>query len=89
VRIRKPEASDVMDIDESLLDVVPVRPEHASQLDGCTHTCKHIPVTLDDGKPIAIYPVRFVNLSKEKAMNAALCRECYVRLPRENQLSTN
>jgi hypothetical protein len=78
-----------MKIDESLLDVVPVRPKHASQMSGCTHTCSHVPTALEDGKPIMIYPVRFVNLSKGKAMNAALCRECYVRLPRENQIAKN
>lgn len=78
-----------MEIDELLLDVVAVRPEHASQMGGCTHTCRHVPATLEEGKPIMIYPVRFMNLSKGKTMNAALCRECFVRLPRESQIAKN
>jgi hypothetical protein len=78
-----------MELDELLLDVAPVRPEHASKLEGCTHTCRHIPAKLDEGELIPIYTVRFISLSKQKAMNAALCRECYVRLPRENQISEN
>jgi hypothetical protein len=77
-----------MDIDELLLGVVPVRPEHSSELGSCTHTCKHIPVTLEEGKAITAYPVRIVNQSN-KTISAALCRECFVRLPRENQISEN
>jgi len=72
-----------MEIDD-LLDVVPVRPEHLTKMSGCTHTCKHIPVALEKGKPIVIYPVRF-NLSKDRVTEAALCRECYVR----NQAAKN
>jgi hypothetical protein len=67
-----------MEIDELLLDVVPVRPEHASQMHGCTHTCRHVRATLEEGKPVIIYPLRF-NLSQGDALEAALCRECYVR----------
>ena len=77
-----------MELNELVLNVVPVRPEHTPQLEGCSHTCRHIPATLDEGKPIRIYPVRFISLSK-KPMNAALCRECYVRLPRENEIFKN
>lgn len=73
-----------MEIDELLFDFLPVRPEHASQMGGCTHTCRHVPATLEEGKPIMIYPVRF-NLSKGDAIEAALCRECYVR----NQVARN
>jgi hypothetical protein len=73
-----------MEIDELLLAVMPVRPEHASQMDGCTHTCRHLQAQLEDGKPTIIYPVRF-DLSEGRAMKAALCRECYVR----NQVAKN
>jgi hypothetical protein len=78
-----------MELDESRLEIVPVRLEHAAEVEGCTHYCTHVSATLDKGEPIAIYPVRFVNASKRAGINAALCRECYMRLPRENQISKN
>lgn len=77
-----------MDIDDLLLGVVPVRPEHSSALGSCTHTCKHIPAALEEGKTITTYSVRIVNQSN-KMIRAALCRECFVRLPSENLLSKN
>ena len=67
-----------METNESLLDVVPVRPEHASQVPGCTHTCKHVSGNLEEGKSVTIYRLR-LSLSKGKAIETALCRECYVR----------
>jgi hypothetical protein len=77
-----------MSKDDLLLELVPLLPEHSSEMEGCTHTCRHIPAILDEGRSIRIYPVRLVN-AEEKAISAALCRECFVRLPRENQICNN
>ena len=67
-----------MKIDESLLAMVPVRAEHLSKMPGCTHSCRHIPAALDEGKPLVIYPLR-LNVSEGKVREVALCRECYAR----------
>ena len=77
-----------MQIDEVLLEAVPVQPEHASKPASCTHTCRHIPGALDQGKPLVIFPVR-LKFFNETAMEVAMCRECYLRIPRENQVSKN
>ncbi len=67
-----------METNESLLDVVPVRPGARFTSAHCTHTCKHVPANLDEGKPTTIYRLR-LSLSKGKAIEATLCRECYVQ----------
>jgi hypothetical protein len=67
-----------MKIEDSLIGLVAVDPEYMSQMSGCTYCCRHVSATLDEGKPMIIYPVRFT-LSEGKALDVAFCRECYVR----------
>jgi len=66
-----------------------VRPEHASEMEGCTHSCRHIAALLDEGTSMTIYPVRFRHGAEGADISAALCRECFVRLPREGQICKN
>jgi hypothetical protein len=77
-----------MEIDELLSNVVPVRPEHAAKMRGCTHTCRHVPAVLDNGKRIMLYRVRFA-LDHAKTIQAAMCRECLLRVPCESEVSRN
>jgi hypothetical protein len=78
-----------MDTDDLLFDLIPVRPEHTSAMEGRTHTCRHIPAILDEGRRVTTFPVRFRHPRTPEAVSAVLCRECFVRLPRENQICKN
>jgi len=66
-----------MKITQLLLNVVPIRPEHASYMKGCTHNCTHIPALLDKGTPVIIYPQR-LKVSERRSLEVALCPECYL-----------
>jgi hypothetical protein len=65
-------------ISELWLNVVPIRPEHASFMKGCTHNCAHVQEMLNKGTPLIIYPQLFT-VTEGKTMEVALCPDCYLR----------
>jgi hypothetical protein len=68
-----------MKTNQVLLNVVPIRSEHASYMKGCTHNCTHVPVMLDKGTPMIIYPQR-LKVSERRTLEVALCPDCYLRI---------
>jgi len=73
-----------MKCSEPFLDIMLVRSEDRSQMRGCTHICRHLHAMLHVCEQVLAYPVRF-NVSQGQPMQAALCRECFLRVPRQNQ----
>jgi hypothetical protein len=55
---------------------------------GCTYTCRHVPAMLNERTPLMVYPVRFT-FTQGKAIEAALCSECLLRIPYESELCRN